>query len=170
MRPIMMRGCEVDHAGQAPRIGIGGLVMSVLPRKNVLAIAAVIDIALNARNSPVSGTALTKHHHLPSRHLERVLQALVRERVLKGVRGPYGGYALAREVRQITADDILRAARSIDDGSDEPMTESPLVNEIVAPVLAEAEHAFSRVLARTNVADLMTNAVRGARASRGSRH
>ena len=59
MRPIMMRGCEVDHAGQAPRIGIGGLVMSVLPRKNVLAIAAVIDIALNARNGPVSGKALT---------------------------------------------------------------------------------------------------------------
>ena len=40
--------------------------MPLVPRKNVLAIAAVIDIALNARNSPVSGKALTKHHHLPS--------------------------------------------------------------------------------------------------------
>jgi DNA-binding IscR family transcriptional regulator len=95
---------------------------------------------------------------------------LVREGILKGVRGPYGGYELAREGRQITVDDILRAARTIDDGSDEPIMGSPLVREIVAPVLAEAEHAFSPVLARISVADLTTNAERGERATRGLRH
>ena len=145
-----------------------GVAMALVPRKNVLAIAAVIDIALNGHNQPVAAKALCARHRLPARHLEPVLQALVREGILKGVRGPYGGYELARsEGRQITADDILRAARTIDDGSDEPITESPLVSEIVAPVLAEAEHAFSRVLARISVADLMTNAERGARATRG---
>ena len=144
--------------------------MALVPRKNVLAIAAVIDIALNGHNQPVAAKALCARHRLPARHLEPVLQALVREGILKGVRGPYGGYELAREGRQITADDILRAARTIDDGSDEPIIGSPLVSEIVAPVLAEAVHAFSRVLARTSVADLMTNAERGARATRGSRH
>ena len=144
--------------------------MSLLPRKSALAIAAVTDVALNARMGALSGNALAKSLHLPSRHLEPLLQALTREGILKGVRGPYGGYALAREGRQITADDILRAVRTIDDGSDEPITESPLVSEIVAPVLAEAEYAFSRVLARTSVADLMTNAARGASASRKSRH
>src|SRR5215471_16320921 len=68
-----------------------------LARKGLLAVAAVTDVALNARNGPVSGKALTKHHHLPSRHLEPELQALVREGILKGVRGPHGGYMLARE-------------------------------------------------------------------------
>ena len=36
-------------------------------------------------------------------------------RILKGTRGPRGGYELAREQRRITADDILRAAGTADD-------------------------------------------------------
>src|SRR5215470_17038033 len=108
------------------------MLMALVPRKNVLAIGAVIDIALNGHNRPVAAKALCARHRLPARHLEPVLQALVREGILKGVRGPYGGYELAREGRQITADEILRAARTIDDGSDETITGSPLVREIVA--------------------------------------
>src|SRR5262249_33835933 len=63
-------------------------------------------------------------HHLPPRHLEPVLQALVREGILKGVRGPHGGYKLAREARRITAQDILRAARTIDNGTETPIPRS----------------------------------------------
>ena len=64
---------------------------------------------------PVSAKELAARHTLPPRHLEPVLQALVREGILKGVRGPRGGYELGREQRRITAEDILRAARSLDD-------------------------------------------------------
>jgi Rrf2 family protein len=85
--------------------------MPLLHHKSLLAVAAVTDVALNARNGPVSGKALAKHHHLRSSHLEPVLQALVQEGILKAVRGPGGGYVLAREQRRITADDVLRAAR-----------------------------------------------------------
>ena len=62
--------------------------MPLLPRKGVLAIAAVIDIALHARGRPVAAKALASRHRLPPRHLEPVLQALVRHGILKGVRGP----------------------------------------------------------------------------------
>ena len=62
--------------------------MPLLPRKSVLAIAAVTDIALNARNYPVAAKALASRHRLPPRHLEPVLQALVREGILKGVEDP----------------------------------------------------------------------------------
>ena len=61
-----------------------------------------------------------RRHELPARHLEPVLQALVRMGILKGIRGPRGGYELARERRRITADDILRAAGTIEDASDRP--------------------------------------------------
>jgi len=74
-----------------------GSVMSLLPRKGILIITAVVDIAINARNRPVAAKALAARHRLPPRHLEPVLQALVREGILKGVRGPRGGYELARE-------------------------------------------------------------------------
>ena len=90
--------------------------MSLLPRKGLLAIAAVIDVALNARERPVSARKLAARHNLPPRHLEPVLQALVHEGILNGIRGPRGGYELARERRRITVADILRAAGTIDDG------------------------------------------------------
>src|SRR5262252_8779462 len=107
-------------------VRVRGSVMPILPRKSILAIAAVTDIALNSRNRPVAAKALASRHRLPPRHLEPVLQALVREGILKGVRGPRGGYELAREQRRITADDILRAARTAEDGADEPISGSAL--------------------------------------------
>jgi Rrf2 family protein len=142
--------------------------MSLLPRKNILAIAAVIDIALNAGDGPVSGKEVAARHHLPPRHLEPVLQALVREGILKGVRGPHGGYKLAREARRITAADILRAAWTINDGTETPIPgSSSLVSQVVAPALAEAENVFSSALARLSVADLTAHALR--RVAAGSR-
>jgi Rrf2 family protein len=70
--------------------------MPLVSRKGILAIAAVIDVAVNARSGPVSAKALAARHELPPRHLEPVLQALVRDGILKGIRGPHGGYALGR--------------------------------------------------------------------------
>ena len=92
--------------------------MMLLSRRSQLAIAAVVDIALHARPSPVAAKLLAARHDLPPRHLETMLQALVRVGILKGVRGPRGGYELARERRKITARDIARAAmqESGDDG------------------------------------------------------
>jgi len=138
-------------------------VMPLLHRKSLLAVAAVTDVALNARNGPVSGKALAKHHHLRPRHLEPVLQALVREGILKTVRGPGGGYVLAREQRQITAADILRAAGTVNDESEKPVSGSALVDEVVDPALAKAENAFSNTLSRITVENLTRSAALRAR-------
>ncbi len=140
--------------------------MPLLPRKGILAIAAVIDIALNARGRPVAAKALASRHSLPPRHLEPVLQALVRHGILKGIRGPRGGYELARERRRITADDILRAAGTADEIDGVDIVESMLLNKVVIPALGQAEHAFSSALARINVEDLAHNA-EGLRKSSG---
>jgi Rrf2 family protein len=131
--------------------------MRLLPRKGVLAIGAVIDIALHARGRPVAAKALAARHRLPPRHLEPVLQALVREGILKGVRGPRGGYELAREQRRVTADDILRAAKSIED-DEPPVSGSALLSQVVAPALAQAENAFASALSRITVEDLTQSA------------
>jgi Rrf2 family iron-sulfur cluster assembly transcriptional regulator len=131
--------------------------MRLLPRKGVLAIGAVIDIALHAHGRPVAAKALAARHRLPPRHLEPVLQALVREGILKGVRGPRGGYELAREQRRVTADDILRAAKSIED--EEPaVSGSALLSQVIAPALAQAENAFAHALSRITVEDLTQSA------------
>ena len=98
--------------------------MSLLPRKALLAIAAVVDVALNARDRPVSAKALAARHGLPPRHLEPVLQALVHEGILRGLRGPHGGYALARERDSIGIDEIVRAAATVRASTRRPISES----------------------------------------------
>ncbi|NBQ40628.1 MAG: transcriptional regulator, partial [Alphaproteobacteria bacterium] len=74
--------------------------MNLLSRRSLLAIAAVVDIAIHARPDPVAAKHLAERHQLPPRHLETILQALVRAGILKGVRGPKGGYELATERRR----------------------------------------------------------------------
>src|ERR1700741_4872130 len=130
----------------------------LLPRKGVLAIAAVLDIAMTSRGRPVAAKSLATRHRLPPGHLEPVLQALVREGILKGVRGPRGGYELAREQRRITADDILRAAGTVEDAGEATTAGSALLSQVVAPALAQAEQSFAAALARISVEDLVRSA------------
>ena len=137
--------------------------MILLSRRSLLAIAAVVDIALHARPTPVAAKVLAARHDLPPRHLETVLQALVRCGVLKGVRGPRGGYELAKERRRITAGDILRAAMTAtgEDGLP-PMPRSALVDQVVGPLVREAGEAFLARLDKVTVEDLCTQADRKA--------
>ena len=71
--------------------------MVILSRRSMLAIVATVDVALFSRPDPVSTKQMAARHHLPPRHLESLLQTLVRAGILKGMRGPRGGYSLARE-------------------------------------------------------------------------
>jgi Rrf2 family transcriptional regulator, iron-sulfur cluster assembly transcription factor len=131
--------------------------MAMLPNKAILAIAAVVDIAVHSNERPVSAKALASRHDLPPRHLEPVLQALVREGLLRGIRGPGGGYALARDAADISAEEILRAAGTVEDGAD-PEIASRLVREAVLPALSTAEQSFCGALAQVRVADMVRTA------------
>lgn len=133
--------------------------MILLSRRSQLAIAAVVDIALHARPSPVAAKHLAARHDLPPRHLETLLQALVRVGILKGVRGPRGGYELARERRRITAGDIARAAmqEAGDDGLG-PTPHSRLVDDVIGPEVMRASQAFLTVLDGVTVEELCRRA------------
>jgi Rrf2 family transcriptional regulator, iron-sulfur cluster assembly transcription factor len=130
--------------------------VTILPRKGLLAIAAVVDVALQTDGRPISANTLATRHGLPSRHLESVLQSLVREGILKGIRGPHGGYELARERSGITANDILRAAGTVDPAEEKPNSE--LVVKVVLPLLSSAEQEFGQALSRINLDDMVRHA------------
>jgi Rrf2 family protein len=108
---------------------------------------------------PVSAKALAARHNLPPRYLEPVLQALVRHGILKGMRGPRGGYELARERRRITAGDIVRVAMTVkEDETTAPVPESRLAEAVVAPLVQRGAEAFLAELDRVNVDDLCREA------------
>ncbi len=141
--------------------------MILLSRRSLLAIAAVVDVALHARPMPVAAKALAARHNLPPRHLETVLQALVRQGILKGVRGPRGGYELARERRRITAGEVVRAAVTAtgEDGLP-PLPESHLVDTVVEPVIRRATEAFLNELDQITIDDLCRRSERAVDAER----
>jgi Rrf2 family iron-sulfur cluster assembly transcriptional regulator len=133
--------------------------MQLLSRRSLLGLAAVVDIAHHSRPTPVAAKALATRHALPPRHLETLLQALVRHNILKGVRGPRGGYELARERRRISAGDIVRAAMT-DSNEDELSPVSTLVDQVIAPAVDQASQSFLAELDQITVEDLCRDAER----------
>ena len=133
--------------------------MIQLSRRSLLAITAVVDIALHARPAPVAAKALAARHELPPRHLETILQALVRVGILKGVRGPRGGYELSKERRRITAGEIVRAAMQANaDETLPPLPRSALVDAVIDPMMQQAMEAWLARLDAITVADLCREA------------
>src|SRR5471030_494640 len=117
--------------------------MNLLSRRSMLAISAVVDVALHSRSAPVAAKALAARHKLPPRHLETLLQGLVHARILKGVRGPRGGYELARERRRITVGEIVRIAMSLLTADpDDRGAHSVLIERVIEPAVSRSGETF----------------------------
>lgn len=132
--------------------------MARLSEKSLLAVAAVVDVAIHSRGTPVAAKALAERHGLPPRHLEPVLQALVHAGILKGVRGPRGGYELARERRRISVAEIAQIAES--SGSANAPRKPAVIEGVIAPALAPAERAFEAALREVTIEALCRTAER----------
>ena len=134
-------------------------MMLRLSRKTLLALEAVIDIAFNARPEPVQAKEITARQGVPQRYLEQVMQQLVRAGSLKGVRGPRGGYRLARERRRISVGDVVRVAESIEDAEEEKIRpRSDLGLRIVAPLIQTLQDNVMVRLDSVSIEDLCQRA------------
>ena len=130
-----------------------------LSKKTWLALEAVVDVAINARPDPVQSKEITQRQGIPQRYLEQVMQQLVHANILKGVRGPRGGYTLARERRRITAGEVVRVVGAME-ASDEPTTETPSVlsERVVAPLWEEVQREVMDKLDAVTIEDLCRKA------------
>jgi Rrf2 family protein len=132
--------------------------MLKLSRKTLLALEAVIDIAFNARPEPVQAKEITARQGVPQRYLEQVMQQLVRAGILKGVRGPRGGYRLARERRRISVGDVVRVAESIEDDEEKHVPRSDLGQRIVAPFVVSLQEELMKRLDSVSIEELCQRA------------
>ena len=128
--------------------------MPLLPCRTILAIGAVVDIAMYSGTEPVTAPDLAYRLQLPRRHLEPLLQALVREGILVGLRGPKGGYKLAKSRKAISLFDVSEAAKALEAENPSPKFFG-LLGAVVMPALAQAEQRFASELARITVEDLV---------------
>ncbi len=129
------------------------------PRKLALAVEAVIDIGFHGGADPVQSQEIARRLGLPRRYLEQVMQQLVRAGILRGVRGPRGGYRLARERRRITIGEIVRALeKGGEDPDSVPHSESPLGREVMAPLWSGLAEEMLQRLDAVTVEDLCERA------------
>ncbi|HIJ92929.1 MAG TPA: Rrf2 family transcriptional regulator [Rhodospirillales bacterium] len=132
-----------------------------LSKKMLFAIEAVLDIAFHAGSLPVQSRTITRRHGIPRRYLEQALQHLVREGVLIGVRGPKGGYRLARERRRITVGDIVRVIRKMEIGNDparEDSAGSELGRKVVRTLWQELQDEIIKKLDDITIDDMCNRA------------
>jgi len=134
--------------------------MLKLSRKTLYALEAVVDIAYNARAEPVQSKEITRRQGIPQRYLEQVMQHLVRAGILKGVRGPRGGYLLARERRRVTVGEIVRVIAAMEDSGEDNgySSESPMGTKVIAPLLDDIQNDMMARLDSVTIDDLCTEA------------
>ena len=141
-----------------------------LNKKLMFAIEAVLDIAYNGGLAPVRSSEITTRQGIPRRYLEPVLQELVRHNVLIGIRGPSGGYRLARERRRVSIGDIVRTVRGLETVEDpiEAGAGSALGQEVLRPLWVELQDETMRRLDALTLEDLCVRALKAGIAGRAA--
>ncbi len=126
----------------------------------LFAIEAVVDIAYQSGGHPVQSSEITRRQEIPKRYLEQVLQRLVRANILTGVRGPRGGYTLARERRRVSVGEIVRIVRAMEQAGDPLNAEdgSELAAKVIRPLWGDMQEEMMKRLDNVTVNDLCIQA------------
>lgn len=85
-----------------------------LTTKGRFAVTAMLDLAINetqgaADNKPVTLAAISERQDISLSYLEQLFSKLRRQGLVKSVRGPGGGYNLAKAYNEISVSEIINA-------------------------------------------------------------
>ena len=80
-----------------------------LTTKGRFAVTAMLDLALHGGNGPVTLAGISRRQHISLSYLEQLFGKLRRHALVDSVRGPGGGYTLARETGKMSVADIIIA-------------------------------------------------------------
>jgi Rrf2 family iron-sulfur cluster assembly transcriptional regulator len=80
-----------------------------LTTKGRFAVTAMVDLAMRQTRGPVTLAAISERQHISLSYLEQLFGKLRRGKLVTSVRGPGGGYNLAKPTAQITVADIISA-------------------------------------------------------------
>lgn len=80
-----------------------------LTTKGRFAVTAMLDLALNEVDRPVTLAGISERQEISLSYLEQLFSRLRRNGLVKSVRGPGGGYRIARPLDKISVSDIITA-------------------------------------------------------------
>lgn len=80
-----------------------------LTTKGRFAVTAMIDLGLNGGEKPVTLASISERQNISLSYLEQLFAKLRRHGIVESVRGPGGGYCLARKAAEISVSDVILA-------------------------------------------------------------
>jgi Rrf2 family iron-sulfur cluster assembly transcriptional regulator len=80
-----------------------------LTTKGRFAVTAMLDLALNGARGPVTLAGISERQKISLSYLEQHFGKLRRRAIVESVRGPGGGYNLARDASRVSVADIISA-------------------------------------------------------------
>ena len=80
-----------------------------LTTKGRYAVTAMLDLAIHQSRRPVTLQDIATNQEISLSYLEQLFARLRRANLVKGTRGPGGGYRLAKEMDQISVAAIITA-------------------------------------------------------------
>ena len=79
-----------------------------LSTRSTYGMRALVELALASGHGPVSAARIAKRQVLSAAYLEQLLHRLKKDGIVRSVRGPRGGYLLAKGPTHITMAEVVR--------------------------------------------------------------
>ncbi len=111
------------------------------------AVTAMLDLALNGKQGPISLAAISQRQDISLSYLEQLFAKLRKNDLVASVRGPGGGYRLSRADEQINVADIISAVNESTDstscqGKGDCQNGEPCLTHQLWDDLSEQIHTF----------------------------
>jgi Rrf2 family protein len=90
-------------------VATGGEVSMKLTRASTYATHALVYMAQQKHSKPVPSHLIAKERGIPERFLLKVLKPLVSARILVSIKGPNGGYRLAKPANDVNLLEVVEA-------------------------------------------------------------
>lgn len=126
-----------------------------LSAKSEYGIVALLELAtIYAQGGVLQVAEIAQRQGIPDRYLEQMLTSLRRARILRSIRGPRGGYQLARPAAEILVLEVVSAL----EGELTPRSSAPRDTpefEVLTALEQRLERARRRILEGTSLQDLL---------------
>lgn len=127
-------------------------------KKTRYGLTSLIDLAVNSKEGPVSLGSIAKRNGISQQFLEQIFSAFRGAKLVRSVKGPQGGYQLAKSADEVTVADVLQALEGtyhLEDQVAQPNSEyMGIADTIQRLVIDRVNHELDAVLENLTISQL----------------
>lgn len=130
----------------------------IVSTKTRYAIRMLADISVYQDSGKVKIKDISSRQDISTKYLEQIVTILSKNGIVKGERGPQGGYRLTRPASDITVAEIVKLMEGdLLPGSDSNGDEKDRWTEL--GMWADIDRAVTEIMSRTTIQDVLDDAV-----------